>query len=118
MAPCSEKRDVGRVREHGGLEARDDFHLDRRDFEHVFGRDTRLERRDRLPDILARADGAKHDFGFRGRRYDVRRHAAADQADRVVRLAEHRIFRQRQPAQVDQRVDQRVDRGNPEFGKG
>ena len=55
--------------------------------------DAALERRDRAADLAGVADGPKHGFGFRRRRHDVRRDAAADQPDRVVRLSENRIAR-------------------------
>ena len=51
------------------------------------------------------------------RRDDVRRDAAFDQPDGVVRASEQRIVRQRDAAQHHQRVEQLVDRGFTELGK-
>ena len=47
--------------------------------------------RPRGGNLLGVADGAKHHFGFRRRRHDVRRHAASDQSDGVMRPPQHRI---------------------------
>ena len=51
----------------------------------------------RIP--LRVGDRSEHHLGLGRRRDDVGRHAADDQADRVVRLSEHRIGRQLDAAQ-------------------
>ena len=63
------------------------------------------------------AHRAEHHFGFGRRRDDVRRDAAGDESDRVMRPAEHRVRRQRHLAQRDERIEQLVDRRVAQLGK-
>ena len=102
---------------HRGVESGHGLHPHRRHLEDVLDRHAPLERRHRPPHLRRIARRPEHDLGLRRRRDDVGRDAAVDQADGVVRLSEHRIGRQRDRPQLDQRVDQLVDRRLAELGK-
>ena len=78
----------------------------------------RLERAQHGQDVVGRPDGPEHDLGRRVRRDDVRRDAALDQPDGVERRAEVGIDGQRQPAQLDERIDQLLDGRLALLGRG
>ena len=69
-------------------------HPDRRHLEDVLDRHLFLERRDGAANLARVGDRPEHHLGLGRRRDDVGRDAADDQADRIVRLSEHRIGRQ------------------------
>ena len=119
LAPRRQERDVGRVGKHRGVEARHGRQPHRRHLEDVLDRDAAARAaRPRARTSAASLDRAEHHFGLGRRRDDVRRHAAVDQPDGVMRAAEHRIGRQRRSTRsVDQRVDQLVDRRFAELRK-
>src|SRR5580765_6919397 len=104
IAPAGEKRNVGGVWKYGGVESRDGRQADGRYLEHVLERHAPLERRHRAPDGGGVRDGTKHHFGSGGRRHDVRRDTAVDEADGVMRSTEDRIVRELDRPQIDQRV--------------
>ena len=66
-------------------------------------------------DGLVRTDRAEHDLGLGGRRNDVRRDAALDQADGVERPARDPDRRPVDGAKGDERVDELVDRRHAEL---
>ena len=68
-------------------------HPHRRHAEHFFDIDTLFDAGDRPPQRRGVADGAKHHFSLRGRGHDIRRDAAVDQADGIVRASEDRVER-------------------------
>ena len=109
-APAVEKRHVGRKREHAGLEAADGVHADRPHPEELRDRHPGLETLEDRKDVVGRTDRPEHDLGGRVRGDDVWRHPAFDQANGVEGRAEIGIDRKRQAAQLDERIDEFLDR--------
>jgi hypothetical protein len=117
LAPRGEEWNIGRVRKHRRLVTGGGLQANRRHFQHVIDSHEALEGRYRSADVRGVADRPKHHLRLGGRRDDIRRNAAADHADGVVRASENGIVRQCDRSQLDQRVDQFVDRRLAELGK-
>src|SRR4029453_4467998 len=97
--------------EHVGLKTGPGRQSNRRHFEDIDHRHAIAEAPlQGVADRNVVADRSEHDLGFSMRRYDVRRHTAADEADRVGSRSQLRIWGPLVPAQGAQNVDTLFDR--------
>ena len=118
LAPSREERNVGGVGEHRRRRSLEQSATGQAALR-ARARSPRAARAERSPARISRpvAHRSKHHLGLRPGRDDVRRHAARDEPDRVMRRAQHRIRRQLDRAQRHERVDQLVDGRFAELGK-